>query len=44
MLWIYKPMCRPAAFVDLMFAETLQEVLLSATTQVSTIRRGWKGG
>jgi hypothetical protein len=40
MLWIYKPMCRPAAFVDLMFAETLQEVLLGATTQVSTLEEG----
>jgi len=27
-----------------MFAETLHEVLLGAATQVSTIRRGWKGG
>lgn len=33
-------MCRPAAFVDLMFAETLNEVLLDAATQVSTSRRG----
>ena len=44
MLWLYKPMCRPAAFVDLMFAETLHEVLLGAVTQLSTIRRGWKKG
>jgi len=44
MLWLYKPMCRPAAFVDLMFAETLHEVLLGVVTQLSTIRRGWKKG
>jgi hypothetical protein len=33
MLWIYKPICRPAAFVDVMVAETLHEVLLDAATQ-----------
>jgi hypothetical protein len=44
MLSIYKPMCRPAALVDLVFAEILHEVLLDTATQVSTIRGGWKGG